>query len=338
MKVYAKQWKDRTMVTGRMDAFELNEKIILLSSKIKEAINVMIKNGEEFTFDKLRESLSPKKKEEGSFLDFMKERIPERPLGEGTRKHHYSTLAKLTEFGKIKLFSDLTRKNIVLFNEFLRKQGLMQSTVHGIHKRVKVYVKEAKDFNLIETNPYDGYHVATGVSMARKYLTQEEVRKVAEAPIADESLFKVRDCFLFCSFTGLSYSDLAKLSKDGISEENGRMVIHGFRQKTGVNYNITLLSPAVKILEKYDRRLPVMTNQQYNARLKVVALYAGLKKKLTSHVARHTFATWALSSGVPLPVVSKMLGHAKVATTEIYAKVLQKDVSEGFETLEGKIG
>ena len=83
--------------------------------------------------------------------------------------------------------------------------------------------------------------------------------------------------------------------------------------------------------------MPVISNQQYNMRLKVLASYANIKKNLTSHVARHTFATWALSQGVRVEIVSKMLGHTDIATTQIYAKVLQEDVTEGFELLESKI-
>ena len=113
-------------------------------------------------------------------------------------------------------------------------------------------------------------------------------------------------------------------------------MIHDTRTKTDTNYNITILPPAMEILEKYNYKLPVITNQQYNMRLKVLSSYACINKRITSHVGRHSFATWALSSGVPLPVVSKMLGHKKISTTEIYAKVLQQDVAAGFNLLREK--
>ena len=336
VKVYAGQWKDRTMVTGRMDAFELNERINLISMKIKEQVNSFIKGGEIFSLDRLRKMMEYKGGEE-SFLEFMGKRIEERAIDEMTKRHHRSELKKLYDFGKIVEFDDWTMENLTLFDEYLKRRGIKQSTVHKIHKCVKSYVREAKKFGLLKENPYDGFVVRRGNELTRKYLTEDEIRRIVECDIPDDSISRVRDCFLFCSFTGLAYSDLMKFDWGTAWEENGGYVIHDTRTKTGTNYNITMLPPAMDILKKYKFKLPVMTNQQYNMRLKVLALYAGINKRLTSHMARHSFATWALSSGVPLPVVSKMLGHRNISTTEIYAKVLQKDVAEGFKLLESKL-
>lgn len=335
VKVYAGQWKDRTMVTGRMDAFELNERINLISTKIKEHVNSFIKEGEVFSLDKLRKMMEYKGGEE-SFLEFMGKRIEERTIDEMTKRHHRSELKKLYDFGKIVEFDEWTTENLTLFDEYLKRRGIKQSTVHKIHKCVKSYVREAKRFGLLKDNPYDNFLVRRGNELTRKYLTNAEIKKISECDVPDDSISRVRDCFLFCSFTGLAYSDLMKFDWETVWEENGGYVIHDTRTKTGTNYNITLLPPAINILKKYNFKLPVMTNQQYNMRLKVLASYAGINKRLTSHMARHSFATWALSSGVPLPVVSKMLGHTNVSTTEIYAKVLQQDVAAGFELLRNK--
>ena len=324
------------MVTGRMDAFELNERINLISMKIKEQVNSFIKGGEIFSLDRLRKMMEYKGGEE-SFLEFMGKRIEERAIDEMTKRHHRSELKKLYDFGKIVEFDDWTMENLTLFDEYLKRRGIKQSTVHKIHKCVKSYVREAKKFGLLKENPYDGFVVRRGNELTRKYLTEDEIRRIVECDIPDDSISRVRDCFLFCSFTGLAYSDLMKFDWGTAWEENGGYVIHDTRTKTGTNYNITMLPPAMDILKKYKFKLPVMTNQQYNMRLKVLALYAGINKRLTSHMARHSFATWALSSGVPLPVVSKMLGHRNISTTEIYAKVLQKDVAEGFKLLESKL-
>ena len=109
------------------------------------------------------------------------------------------------------------------------------------------------------------------------------------------------------------------------------------RIKTEEDYYIVLLSPALEVLKKYNYELPIISNTQYNLRLKLVADYAGLDKNLTTHMARHTFATLALTKGVQFKAVSKMLGHSSLKTTEEYAAILNKDVDMGYEIFEKQI-
>ena len=335
VKVYAGQWKDKSMVTGRMDAFDLNNRIDIISGQVKDFINDTIKEKREFSFDKLKAAMNGNSSN-GSFLDFMERRIEERAIDEMTKRHHRSELKKLRNFGRIVRFEDWTAENLTKFDEYIKRAGIKQSTVHSIHKCIKTYVKEAKRFGLLKENPYENFSVKRGNELTRKYLTESEIHRIATCKIIDNSISQVRDCFLFCCYTGLAYSDLAKFDWETAWEENGGYVIHDTRTKTDTNYNITILPPAMEILEKYNYKLPVITNQQYNMRLKVLSSYACINKRITSHVGRHSFATWALSSGVPLPVVSKMLGHKKISTTEIYAKVLQQDVAAGFNLLREK--
>ena len=97
---------------------------------------------------------------------------------------------------------------------------------------------------------------------------------------------------------------------------------------------IKLIAKAMEIYDKYDHHLPIICLEVYNQRLKLVAAYAGINKPLTSHMARHTFATQALHAGVRIEVVSKMLAHADIQTTQIYAKVLAEDIEKGFDALD----
>ena len=149
----------------------------------------------------------------------------------------------------------------------------------------------------------------------------------------------------FCCFQGTAlvageavetFSDLARFSVVQGGERRQSLQRDPTLERIYFQFAEEQKVPAMEILKKYNFKLPVITNQQYNMRLKVLASYAGINKRLTSHVGRHSFATWALSSGVPLPVVSKMLGHKKISTTEIYAKVLQQDVAAGFNLLKEK--
>ena len=119
-----------------------------------------------------------------------------------------------------------------------------------------------------------------------------------------------------------------------VQKRGNKYVILDIRLKTEENYFIVLLSPAMEILKKYDYVLPIISNQQYNLRLKIVADYAGLDRNLTVHMSRHTFATMCLNNGVKMENVSKMLGHTNVRTTQQYAKVLNAEVEKDFEMLE----
>jgi len=129
----------------------------------------------------------------------------------------------------------------------------------------------------------------------------------------------VKDVFLFACYTGMSYSDLLDFKV-----EDGYIVDK--RQKTGEGYIIYIIPKAQAILDKYER-LPLLTNQVMNRYLKEVSYKAGIKE-VTFHMARHTFAVDALNKGVPLEVVSRILGHSKVSTTQIYAKILKTTVKE----------
>lgn len=337
VKVFPENWKEKTMVTGRLDSIELNEKINSILNNINTYINECIKGKHEFSFDALDKFLDVSSGSD-SFLDFVEKRIYERKMRDSTRKQHLVMFRKLQDFGVISLFSDLTVKNIKLFDDYVRKTISNQSSIYSVHKRLKVYVKEALMYEFVEKNPYDNFQVARGESVTRKYLTTDELNKIRQAIIPNASIDGVRDCFVFCCFTGLAFSDLNKFDfeRDTI-EKDGKFIIQDTRQKTDAPYNITLLSPAMEILKKYGYHLPKMTNQQYNMRLKLVSQYAGINKGLTSHMARHTFATWALSNGIRIEVVSKMLAHTDIKTTQVYAKILQEDVYKGFDELESKL-
>lgn len=168
-------------------------------------------------------------------------------------------------------------------------------------------------------------------------LTVEELDRLKKAEIPDQKVSRVRDLFVFQCVTGLSYADMATLDMGRSATDigGGRMLINGRRVKTGEDYTVVLLPSAVEILDRYDWRLPIISNQKYNDYLKLATHYAGIRKKLTSHCGRHTFATIAINNGVPVEVVSRILGHTNIKTTQFYAKVLSESVRRGFDKLSG---
>ena len=302
---------------------------------IQNWINELISKKEVFDFDKLDRFLRYTNKSE-SFVDFVERRIEERgDITESTKASHRTFATSLREFDRIIYFSDLTKANITLYDDWLHAKGYSQPTIYNYHKRNKRYIHEAIKFDLLKNDPYKGERFSRGKHAIRKYLTAEELKKVKDAQIDSETICRVRDLFIFQAYTGISYADLAKFNfKRDVQKRGNKYVILDIRLKTEENYFIVLLSPAMEILKKYDYVLPIISNQQYNLRLKIVADYAGLDRNLTVHMSRHTFATMCLNNGVKMENVSKMLGHTNVRTTQQYAKVLNAEVEKDFEMLE----
>ena len=182
----------------------------------------------------------------------------------------------------------------------------------------------------------------------KNFLTNEEIKAITEKPIEIDRLSQVRDVFLFCCYTGLAYVDVKNLKVSEISTGlDGDLWIFINRQKTDGRSAIPLLPAAVTLIEKYsnnlfckskDMPLPVPSNQKMNGYLKEIADLCGINKTLTSHIARHTFATTiTLSNGVPIESVSKMLGHASIKQTQHYAKILDLKVSADMLILKKKL-
>ena len=178
----------------------------------------------------------------------------------------------------------------------------------------------------------------------RGFLTDEQLSKISNLEFETERLEEVRDCFLFSCFTGLAYSDLARLTKDNIvTGTDGNRWIKINRKKTNVRSSIPLLQMSESILKKYENSfycqvkgvlLPVKSNQRMNEYLGEIRNLAGIKMDLTTHLARHTFATTiTLNNDVPIETVSKMLGHSSLATTKIYARLLDKKVGRDMSKL-----
>lgn len=177
------------------------------------------------------------------------------------------------------------------------------------------------------------------------FLTEEEIKTIKNKDFIGSGLNIVRDIFIFSCYTGLAYIDIFNLTKEQITiGVDGNLWIITNRQKTGTNSNIPLLPIAEEIIKKYENHplvsnsgklLPVYSNQKVNEYLKTIADNCNINKKLTFHCARHTFATTVtLSNNVSMESVSKMLGHKSIKTTQHYAKILDKKVSEDMNNLK----
>ena len=184
--------------------------------------------------------------------------------------------------------------------------------------------------------------------MERAFLDQVEIDAIANKEFKIERLSLVRDIFLFSCYTGLAYIDVKQLTdKNIVLGIDGERWIGTHRQKTDSPSNVPLLPFAEAILLKYKEHpqclnngllLPVLSNQKMNSYLKEIGDVCGINKELTFHIARHTFATTiTLTNGVSIESVSKMLGHRSIKTTQHYAKIVDKKVSEDMSALKIKL-
>lgn len=199
----------------------------------------------------------------------------------------------------------------------------------------------------LEKNPFSKYNGKV-YEVDKEFLTEEELQKIYSKRFLNTRLSQVRDIFIFCCFTGLAYIDVQQLRKDhiGIGIDGSRWIFKN-RQKTDTSSKIPLLPVAEEIIKKYadhpkclneDKILPVLSNQKMNSYLKEIGDVCGVNKEITFHMARHTFATSVtLTNGVPIESVSKMLGHKSLRTTQHYAKIVDKKVSDDMAILKQKL-
>lgn len=234
------------------------------------------------------------------------------------------------------------------FEHFLLTiQKLQSNTAHKYIKNLKKIMNMSVGLDWIPSNPFNNFRCSY-TSPEREILTQEELDQIRFKKISIPRLAEVRDVFVFCCYTGFAYSDIYKFEYDAVTKGiDGGYWLSTNRQKTGTKESVPLLPVPLDIIEKYreheycieaNKLLPINSNQRYNAYLKEIADICGIKKKITSHIARHTFATTVtLANGVPIETVSSMLGHNSIRTTQIYAKVVEKKVSEDMQTLKAKL-
>ena len=244
---------------------------------------------------------------------------------------------------------------IVGFEDFLRsyvpKSGqskIGNNTAMKHIKRLRRMVTLAYRMKWMERDPFVNFKMKIE-KKERGFLTDFELLSIEDLSSSIERLMVVKDLFVFSCYTGISYVDIVQLNEDNIVMGiDGSPWIMAKRVKTGAPFKIPLLPKAAILIDKYkdhyrtndtSNLLPKLSNQKLNSYLKEIADLCGIKKNLTFHMARHTFATTVtLSNGVPIETVSKLLGHTKLSTTQIYAKVVERKVSEDMAQLKKKIG
>lgn len=226
-------------------------------------------------------------------------------------------------------------------------KAMNHNTVMKHLQRLRKMVTLAFHMEWLEKDPFIRWK-PTWEKKEREYLSENELSNLETYYFPIERLERVRDLFVFSCYTGISYADIITLNEYNISKGiDGNNWIISKRQKTKIPIKVPILDKAQELIDKYNGHpmtqitetlFPVITNEKLNLYLKEVADACGIKKNLTFHMARHTFATTVtLSNGVPIETVSKLLSHTKISTTQIYAKVIERKVSDDMKLLKEKL-
>lgn len=279
-----------------------------------------------------------------TFLEYIMQRMEKKTVAEYTHKSHVSFYNKLSEFGKIKFFTDISEKSIRDFDEWLHSykwtekdrygndvvKTYSQATIGSFHKNLKAFINDAMVDGYVKDNPYSTKRIKIdkGGTRIDKFLTQEEIDRLEAANMPTRSLEEARDLFLVQIFTGLAYADLMVYDFTQCKDAKDYAIFSGFRQKTGVLFTFVLTPKAKRVLERYNYRLPKLPNQKYNTKLKMVADAAVIDKSISSHDGRRSCGFMLLNAGVPISVVSRVLGHSSIRQTEMaYARVLDDTIA-----------
>ncbi|MEI6766882.1 MAG: site-specific integrase [Bacteroidota bacterium] len=338
------------------EARDVNDQISEVKNQLRELMRQMREDGEEISPLALKNKWLGINPDEKTILTIFQEhndkvkQLVGKDFANGTKQRYEVTFRHVKEFIKWKYKKeDLPLSGIN--HEFLTGMEFYLKTVRkcGHNSSIK-YVKNFKKIvrialasGWIKADPFVNYKMSLR-KVDRGFLTEEELAAIQNKDFPCERLRQVRDIFLVGCMTGLAYSDLKKLTQDNLVKgDDGNLWIHVNRTKTDNPSHIPLLPIAAQIIDKYSNHphciaknvlLPVSSNQRLNGYLKEIADVCEISKVLSTHIARHTFATTVtLNNDVPIESVSKMLGHSSINMTKVYARLLDKKVSSDMQKL-----
>jgi site-specific recombinase XerD len=287
--------------------------------------------------------------------EFYNERI-KRLIGKdyalGTYNRYVTSLKLIKQLLATKEITDIPLKEITYsfaadYEMFLKtvRNCEHNTSIKYIHN-LKAVLNFSVDNEWIPFNPVQRYNSKLE-KVEKNFLTQKELSLIENKILHIGRLEEIRDVFVFACYTGFAYSDIAKLTTQNIVISiEGTPTIKAYRTKTNVLASVPILAKAQVIIDKYSKHLeannkglllPVISNQKYNAYLKELADLCGVKKTLTSHTARHTFATLMLTNGASIESVSSMLGHTNIVTTQVYAKITNTKVEDEMAYVQEKL-
>lgn len=346
-------------VMGRStEVIEINNQLLHVRGELLRHYNLLKKQGSTVTPTMIKNAYLGVHQERQTLLqvvDFhngkFKEKVDKGKRENSTYKKWLTTKDKITAFlsGVLKM-KDIPLERIEFsfaedfFDYLTLTEGIQDNTAMKYLKNTKQLLKLAVQRKWLQCNPLQDY-VCSYINPERDILTVAELSTLYHKEFSIPRLQEAKDAYVFMTLTGYAYKDALLLTPDSISKYfDGEDWIVKNREKTWCRENVPLLPLAKEILRKYSNHpyciankvlLPIKSNQRFNGYLKEISDLCGIQKNLTTHTARHTFATTVtLANGVPLETVSAMLGHKSIRTTQIYAKIVASKVSEDMQVLK----
>jgi site-specific recombinase XerD len=269
-----------------------------------------------------------------SFPEFIEDYLDKEGLRSGSRRNIVVVIDSLKKAKMLKTFADLTPVNLIKYDEYLHAQGDKSlSTIYNYHKKLHKYTHILWRNEMIPSDPYNHVQFKRGTHKERQPLTEDELLKLRDAKLPPK-LDRTRDLFIFMAYTGLAYVDMCHFNFKTMAEKQGNTYyINGERIKTGSKFYAPILPPAQAVLEKYNYKLPTITNQKLNDYLHLIEEKLDIHKAMTCHVARHSFATLLLTHDFTLEKTGRALGHKDLKTTQVYAKILPKAIVQQTDKL-----
>jgi site-specific recombinase XerD len=342
------------------DARTLNAYLDTLQARVYEAQRQLIADQQPITVKNLRLRFEGKRAASKMFIEVFRnhnekiKQLVDIEFSPGTIERYETALSHTVSFLRWKFKKDDIDIQELNYEFVSELEFWLKSIRKCSHNTSIKYISNIKKIvNLclkngwLQRDPFLGYKMSKR-EVVREVLSQDEINRIVAKAFPTNRLGIIRDIFLFSCYTGLAYADVKKLRRHEIvTGVDGEKWISTQRKKTETSSKIPLLKPALAILQKYEREplciskgvlLPMPSNQKMNAYLKEIADLCGITKKMTFHTARHTFATTiTLTNGVPIETVGKMLGHRNLKTTQHYAKILDKKVSDDMMMLRNKL-
>lgn len=361
--IEASAWdnKQQRVKSRHPDAEAINRILDVMRADIQKHFSLLLARGKQLTGETLKNAYLGVKEKQPSICDAFdihnrrfEEKVKAGKKCAKTLQRFEITKRKVIDFLKHDYkVSDLALNEIKFslaadFEHFLTTVHLIGgNTAMKYIKILKQVIKMAVDNGWLPSNPLGGFK-CTYDEPERERLTMDEIMLLYNKRLDLDRLAEVRDIYLFCCFTGFAYLDVRNLKKENIIIGiDGEKWIAKEREKTNTTERVPLLPIPLEIIEKYkddpycrlhNCLLPVSSNQRYNGYLQELTTICGITKYLTTHTARHTFATTVtLEHDVPIETVSQMLGHKSIRTTQIYAKITQKKVSNNMKALKSRL-
>ncbi len=361
-KIHPDFWNSETETASSncSDGRLINSYITKTKAELERHYNQLAGLHKKVKATMVKEAYMPKPTVQKSLMQAFKlhndefaERVSKKKGSKGTLARYERLKDKVQDFLKKKYrradiaLDDIEMAFAVNFFHYLTMENISDNTGMKYVKTLKQIIDRAVNEGWIKHNTISGFK-CTYVDPERETLEMHELIDMYKKQIDIARLEEVRDVYVFCCFTGYAYETVYNLEPANIFKGlDGKLWITKDRQKTGVEETVPLLPVALEIIEKYknhpyclkeNKLLPVNSNVSYNAYIKEVATICGIKKQLTTHTARHTFATTVtLENDVPIETVGKMLGHKDLRSTQKYAKITKRKVSNNMKALESRI-